>query len=65
MKKCKVCKSETENKFNIEFKATPICEDCANSIMLQQVSWLAKTAKENKYIDYLVNHPCNGNNIKK
>ena len=42
MKKCKVCKTPTAVVFNINFKAKPICEDCATSIFLQQASWYGK-----------------------
>ncbi len=44
MKKCKVCGDETEVVFNIDFKATPICESCATRIFLQQAEWYARTA---------------------
>ena len=39
MEKCKVCGDKTEVVFNIDFKATPICENCATSIFLQQAKW--------------------------
>jgi len=39
MKKCKLCEEETEVVFNINFKATPICESCASRIFLQQAQW--------------------------
>jgi len=39
MKKCKVCGDKTEVVFNIDFKATPICEGCATAIFLQQAKW--------------------------
>lgn len=42
MKKCKVCGDKTEVVFNIDFKATPICEGCANVIFLQQAQWYVK-----------------------
>lgn len=42
MKKCKVCGTPTAVVFNIDFKAKPICEDCATSIFLQQASWYGK-----------------------
>ena len=41
-KKCKLCPNKTENIFNIDFKATPICEGCAKSIFLQQAHWYAQ-----------------------
>ena len=43
MKKCKVCGDKTEVVFNIDFKATPICEGCASAIFLQQAKWYAET----------------------
>ena len=39
MSKCKVCDKETEVVFNINFKATPICESCATNIFAQQAIW--------------------------
>lgn len=40
MKKCKVCGDKTKVVFNIQLRATPICENCANAIFLQQAkSW--------------------------
>lgn len=39
MKKCKVCGDRTNSIFNINFKATPICESCAKRIFLQQAVW--------------------------
>lgn len=54
MKKCKVCGNKTDVVFNIDFRATPICEDCATSIFIQQASWYVnervkkiKTSTEN------------------
>lgn len=38
-KKCKICKSLSKSVFNINFKATYICEKCANSIFLQQAKF--------------------------
>lgn len=38
-KKCKVCGDKTTSIFNIDFKAVPICEGCANNIFLQQATW--------------------------
>lgn len=36
MKKCKVWGSKTDVVFNIDFRATPICEDYATAIFIQQ-----------------------------
>lgn len=38
-KKCKVCGSLTNSIFNIDFKAVPVCEECARRIFLQQAQW--------------------------
>ncbi len=34
--KCKVCDEPTLVRFNIDFKAVPICEQCAARIFIQQ-----------------------------
>ena len=39
---CRVCGYKTSVVFNIRFKATPICESCANAITMQQVSDLIR-----------------------
>lgn len=49
--KCKVCGEPTSNRFNINFDATPICEDCANRVLLQQAQWLVKQAGVNDAYD--------------
>lgn len=36
---CVICDAETDNVFNINFKKKHICEDCANSIFLQQANF--------------------------
>jgi hypothetical protein len=41
-----ICGDKTEVIFNINFKATNICEGCATSIFLQQAQWYV--AIENK-----------------
>lgn len=41
---CKLCGTQTENRFNIDFKAVPVCEGCATTIFLQQAQWYAKNA---------------------
>ena len=38
--KCKVCDKETENVFNVRLKPVAICEECANAIAMQQVTFL-------------------------
>lgn len=38
---CKVCEQETEVNFNINSELTPICEDCATAIFLQQAKFYA------------------------
>ena len=38
MGKCKICASDTNAIFNIDFKKVSICEECASSIALQQIT---------------------------
>lgn len=45
-KKCKVCGDKTNTVFNIDFTATPICENCAMAIFIQQASWYNKQQAE-------------------
>lgn len=47
MKKCKLCSDKTKNVFNINFKAVPICEDCAVLIFIQQAKWYTENTKSN------------------
>lgn len=42
MKKCKVCGDPTKSIFNINLKATPICEECARLIFVQQAVWYSQ-----------------------
>ena len=42
MKKCRICDTPTETVFNVNFEATPICEDCAQKIFIQQAMWYVK-----------------------
>lgn len=46
--KCKICGSPTKVVFNINFEATPICEDCAIKIFIQQAQWYVKEGEVNK-----------------
>lgn len=39
MQKCKLCGDKTQSVFNIDFKAVPICEPCAEAVYLQQATW--------------------------
>ena len=39
---CRVCGDETKTVFNIQLKAVPVCEHCANNIFMQQASWLGQ-----------------------
>lgn len=40
---CKVCDRFGPTAFfNIKFQRTPICESCADSITVQQVTWLVR-----------------------
>lgn len=41
-KLCKICHTATSNVFNIDFKAVPICEDCATTIFIQQAIFYTK-----------------------
>lgn len=45
-KPCKIYKEQTNNLFNINFKATPICEQCSTAIFLQQAAYYVKTSGE-------------------
>jgi len=36
---CTICKKPTQWIYNIGFKPVPICEDCADSITMQNVSY--------------------------
>jgi hypothetical protein len=56
MKKCKVCGAKTKVVFNINFKATPICEDCATSIFLQQAKWYAEMQVQKLPISSFCHH---------
>ena len=47
MKKCKVCGELTDTVFNINLKATPICEECARRIFLQQATWYTQQEFKN------------------
>ena len=42
MENCKLCSEPTDVVFNIELNATPICENCASSIFIQQANWYVK-----------------------
>ena len=37
----------TNTVFNINFKATPICEECARRIFLQQATWYSQQEFKN------------------
>lgn len=47
-KPCKICEDLTENVFNVNFEATPICEACAQRIFIQQAMWYIKEKDVNK-----------------
>ena len=64
MKKCKLCDEKTDVSFNIDFKKTPICEECATAIFLQQANWYAEQQKKKLNIpdviqrsEQVCNHP--------
>jgi ribosome-binding protein aMBF1 (putative translation factor) len=46
---CKICGSETDTVFNIDFKPIVICKDCAEAIYMQQALWYSQnsTSKDN------------------
>lgn len=46
-----VCGEPTSNRFNINFDARPICEDCANKIFLQQAHWFVKEIEVGRAYD--------------
>lgn len=46
--KCKICGGATDVVFNISLDATPICEDCARRIFIQQAMWYIKERDVNK-----------------
>lgn len=48
MKVCKICGEPTNVAFNISLDATPICEDCARRIFIQQAMWYIKERDVNK-----------------
>ena len=52
MKICKVCSRKGDDivVFNIKFKAVPICDDCADSIMLQQAQDYSERRKDSKLL---------------
>jgi len=57
MGNCKVCGDKTEVVFNIDFRATPICERCATAIFLQQAKWYAKIQDEKLQISNVNTEP--------
>ena len=47
--KCKVCDLETEQIFNIYFKAIPLCKMCEYKIVMQSITYKYKiTVKPSK-----------------
>lgn len=47
-KDCKVCGDKTNNLFNINLSAEPICEKCVVSIIKQQLEWLIDNSQPKK-----------------
>ena len=47
-RKCKICQDKTNVIFNINLKATPICEPCATSVFIQQATWYVRTIKNDE-----------------
>ena len=44
--KCKVCGEKTPMVVNINFTATPVCQNCCDTITLQNVKWLVDNQKD-------------------
>jgi len=44
---CKVCEEETTCVYNINFKATPICEKCGRKIAYQEIEDMFRKLKDN------------------
>lgn len=47
MKTCKICDTETNTRYNIDFEAIPICNKCGKAIFIQQAQWYVE--QENKF----------------
>lgn len=47
MSHCKVCGKETETVYNINFKATPICDHCGRAIAFQEISAMFEATAPN------------------
>ena len=45
---CRLCGEYTECVFNINFRATAICDGCANAVMLQQAQDLVVRARQHR-----------------
>ncbi len=56
-KLCKICHTATSNVFNIDFKAVPICEDCATAIFIQQATFYCKKHKNEDQDNCLLRKP--------
>lgn len=55
MKNCKICNRLTFNTFNINLKSTPICENCADLITVQQVLYWKEQSKNNDPSEEVIN----------
>ena len=49
-KQCQLCSTITPNRFNINFNAVHVCEDCARTIFLQQARWYADQEAKPAYM---------------
>lgn len=46
---CKLCEKPTQFTYNINFKAVPICEECALAITKQEViTWVSRKEKDSE-----------------
>ena len=48
-KQCKLCEKPTQFTYNINFKAVPVCEECALAITKQEViTWVSRKEKDSE-----------------
>ena len=48
--KCKVCGRDTLMIVNINLKAVPLCNSCANRITMQHIKWLVDNQECDKNV---------------
>ena len=61
MLECKLCDNKTSALFNIGFKQVPICDECADTVVIQQVQYLVNR-NENSAADAFISGANNGKN---